>query len=141
MTVIVPSPQPNLGGGDGGSNGPGGNRPGEGGNGGNDNGGGDGGDGGDGGGDAGSPLPGDTPPNAPINLDGPLLGAPNGPLPLTGGEPSFYVGAALNLLLIGMLLLLIERFTRASRTSKPCPAWHNHEEAHGATDCAYGDWS
>jgi hypothetical protein len=156
VTVTVPSPQPNVGDADGGLDGPDGDAPGEGdagdgtgedgigedenggdGNGG-DNGGGSDGESGD---DRDPALPGDAAPNAPINLDNPLLGAPNGPLPLTGGEPSFYVGAALNLLLIGMLLLAIERFTRASRMSKPCPAWHNHQEAHDAKSCAYGEWS
>ncbi len=80
-------------------------------------------------------------PGAPTGLDRPVLGAPNAPLPFTGGDPGFYVAGALNLLLIGMLLLLIDRFTRSAHAAKPCPAWHNHEEAHDSKLCAYGEWS
>lgn len=130
VTVNVPAPNPNIGnGGGGGGGGPGGGGPG------NNHGG-----GGPAGQDDDPALPGDTPPNAPISLDNPLLGAPKAPLPFTGGDPSFYLGAALNLLLIGMLLVLIERFTRASRSLKPCPAWHKHEQTKGAVGCAYGEW-
>ena len=136
VTITVPAPNPDID--EGGPGGPGDNNGGEG------NGNPDDGNAGGGNGLQVEPdpaTPGEAPPNAPVGLDSPLLGAPNAPLPFTGGEPSFYVGAALNLLLLGMGLLLTERFARATRMRRPCPTWHNHAEAHNSNGCAYGEWS
>ena len=68
----------------------------------------------------------------------PSLGAPN-PLPLTGAEPGFHVAVATSLLLLGLGVLLLDRWGRALRWAAPCPAWHAHEETHGRKGCAYGD--
>ena len=134
VTVAVPAVSPPPGGGNG--------------NGGNGNGGNGGGSGGGGNGHPGrdaqpgrptgpgvvSPAP---DPLAPVSQ--PSLGAPN-PLPLTGGEPGFYLTIATSLLVLGLGVLLLDRWGKALRWAAPCPAWHAHEEAHGLKGCTYGNW-
>lgn len=137
VTVMVPAVNPPPGGGNGG-------------NGGDGNGGGGNGTGNGGGNDRpdreGQPSRPSGPrvvapapdPLAPVSQ--PSLGAPN-PLPLTGNEPGFYLTIATSLLLLGLGVLLLDRWGRALRWAAPCPAWHAHEEVHGRKGCPYGDWS